>query len=260
MTVVAVIPARFGAMRLPGKPLLADTGKFLIQHVYERATAAERIDRAIVATDDDRIIQSVESFGGHAIMTRADHASGTSRAAEAAGTLELSDHDIVLNVQGDEPEIASEFLDRLADYMLDDDRFNIGTLAAPFDQDAPLSGPGSPVDPNAVKVVIRNDGAAMYFSRSLVPYPRTSDGRVDDPTKWLQHMGIYAFRYEVLRRLNELPPPREAALNEVESLEQLAWLQAGLTIGVVRVEQASRGIDTREDYDAFVERVKQRSK
>lgn len=270
MTTIAVIPARFGSTRFPGKPLAKESGKYMIQHVYESVSAARRIDRAIIATDDERIVTAVKSFGGEARMTRADHVSGTDRVGETAAALDLADDDIVLNVQGDEPEIETASLDKLVERMTGccgakpppfaggdtGASPSIGTIAAPFDDAGPTQGPGSPFDPNCVKVVVDAAGRAMYFSRSPIPYPRDTGGAVDRPSRWLLHMGVYAFRAGTLREITcgSLTPSR---LEKTESLEQLRWLENGLPIVVVVVDHRSVGIDTPEDYAAFVRRAKQ---
>ncbi|MBI1826419.1 MAG: 3-deoxy-manno-octulosonate cytidylyltransferase [Planctomycetes bacterium] len=296
MTVVAVIPARMAAVRFPGKPLANKTGKPMIQHVFERVRSARRIDRIVVATDDERILQAVKSFDGEARMTRADHVSGTDRVGEVADSLKLADDDLVLNVQGDEPEIESTSLDKLVERMMNaecgmlfqsrareeavqaqsskfevrssknEDRkqenhsysqqqITIGTIAAPFDDNGPKEGPGSPLDPNCVKVVVDLSGCAMYFSRSPIPFPRDTKGLVDRPSRWLLHMGVYAFRCETLRRLTggRMKP---SVLERAESLEQLRWLENGYSIAVEIVEHRSVGIDTPEDYEAFVRRFR----
>jgi 3-deoxy-manno-octulosonate cytidylyltransferase (CMP-KDO synthetase) len=224
--------------------------------VFERVASCEKIDRVIVATDDDRIVQAVESSGGEARLTRTDHPSGTDRVGEVTAALELCDDDLVINVQGDEPEISKSVLDRLIDRM--DERAGgcrIGTLAAPFADDGPKDGPGSPLDPNCVKVVVDEAGRALYFSRSLVPYPRKGGGVVDRPSRWLLHLGVYAFRADVLRRICGAGPT-QGSLEQAESLEQLRWLEIGLPIAVVIVDHRFVGIDTPEDYAAFVERVR----
>lgn len=259
MTAFAVIPARFGASRFPGKPLAKDTGKYLVQHVYERASACEAIDRVIVATDDVRIEEAVKSFGGEVCMTNPDHPTGTDRVGEVARLLGMHDDDLVVNVQGDEPEISPEALSALVRRVQQsDERCSIGTLAARFSEDAPCSGAGSPLDPNCVKVVIDATGHALYFSRSLIPFPRGTDGTINDASNWLLHLGVYAFRAEALRRVTEgkLPASELAA---TESLEQLGWLQAGFCISVVVCDHRCVGIDTPEDYAAFVARYRSRS-
>lgn len=266
MTTIAVVPARFASTRFPGKPLAKETGKFLIQHVCERVLEARRVDRVIVATDDEQIVEAVRSFGGEACMTRADHTSGTARVAEVAGGLKLTPGDLVLNVQGDEPEIEPASIDALVALMERGDHgCEIGTLAAPFDRDGPTSGPGSPQDPNCVKVVVDALGRAVYFSRSLIPYPRDTGGTVDQPDRWLLHLGVYAFRPEVLREIESGPlsrglePARPATLEQAECLEQLGWLSRGMPIAVAMVDRGAVGIDTPADYEAFVGRMHERA-
>jgi len=245
MRVAVVIPARFASTRLPGKPLLRDTGKFLIQHVHERATAAKCSTDVIVATDDERIFDAVRSFGGRAVMTRADHPSGTDRIAEVASHLSA---DVILNVQGDEPQIEPAALDLLAELMRDttsDTGADMATLAVPIpDREAYFS-------PNVVKVVCDDRGRALYFSRS--PIPMLREGEADfaaRPARFLQHLGVYAYRREFLLRIAATPPH---PLEECEKLEQLRVLGSGGTIRVGQVAHAHRGIDTPADYAAFVQ-------
>jgi len=256
VTTVAVIPARYASTRFPGKPLAKDTGKYLIQHVYDRVAEATRIDRVIVATDDARIESAVRSFGGEVCMTRADHASGTDRVGEVVAGLSLRPNNIVLNVQGDEPELDAALLDRLVDTL---ERSHAGcgiaTLAAPFNDDGPKAGPGSPGDPNCVKVVVDAGGRALYFSRSLVPFPRDTGGVVDRPSRWLLHLGVYAFRADALSRITRFGAAGPSVLERSESLEQLRWLEGGLGIVVAQVAHRHVGIDTPEDYAAFVQRT-----
>ena len=261
LTTIAVIPARYASTRFPGKALAAETGKFLIQHVCEQVRVTRSVSRVIVATDDQRIVEAVRSFGGEVCLTKADHPSGTSRVAEVAAGLDLGDDDLVLNVQGDEPEIEPEALDELVVYMDGPGRaFPIGTLAARFDDAGSRTGPGSPLDPSCVKVVLGAQGRALYFSRSLVPYPRATKGAVDKPSRWLLHLGVYAFRAGTLRELGQAGAVDEQGLEACESLEQLGWLEAGRSIGVVVVPHPFVGIDTPEDYAAFVTRVGKRKR
>ncbi|UCF35013.1 MAG: 3-deoxy-manno-octulosonate cytidylyltransferase [Phycisphaerales bacterium] len=255
MTTIAVIPARYASTRFCGKALANKTGKYLIQHVYERVCEATLIGQTIVATDDDRIARAIESFGGNVAMTRADHPSGTDRVAEVALSLGLDDKDLVVNVQGDEPEIDPAALDRLLVRMDEGDACPIGTLAAPFNEDGPKEGPGSPRDPNCVKVVVNRLGHAMYFSRSLVPYPRSTGGAVDRPSRWLLHLGVYSFRFEALRAITARRDDAGDSLERMEALEQLRWLDNGFHIAVVEVNHPFVGIDTLEDYEAFVSRA-----
>jgi 3-deoxy-manno-octulosonate cytidylyltransferase (CMP-KDO synthetase) len=240
MRVAVVIPARFASTRLPAKPLLHETGKFLIQHVYERATQAKCASGVIVATDDHRILDAVRSFGGWGVMTRPDHPSGTDRIAEVAADLQA---DVIVNLQGDEPQIDPAALDLLAGLM-EGAGSDMATLAVPIaDRETYLS-------PNVVKVVCDDNGRALYFSRS--PIPMVRDGEPDflaRPARFLQHLGVYAYRREFLLKIAATPPhPLELS----EKLEQLRVLGAGGTIRVGLVEHAHRGIDTPADYAEFV--------
>ncbi len=239
---IVVIPARFASSRLPGKPLLRETGQFLIEHVYERAMQVKSATAVVVATDDARIYDAVMQFGGRAMMTRDDHPSGTDRVAEVA--MQFPNADVVLNLQGDEPLFDPEAIDSLADTMRDT-RTDVGTLATPIRNLADYHSR------NCVKVVCDDTGRAMYFSRSPIPCVR--DGEPDfqaEPPLFLQHVGIYAYRRETLLRLAKTPPhPIEMA----EKLEQLRLLGTGGVIRVGIIAEAHRGVDTPEDYAAFVE-------
>lgn len=242
MTSVAVIPARYASTRLPGKPLLNQTGKFLIQHVYERVCQARSVSKVIIATDDRRIYEAVESFGGLAAMTREDHVSGTDRVAEVVAGL---DADIVLNVQGDEPEIEPAQIDQLVNLLAARSDCEMATLACPFPGDA------DPADPNAVKVVVDSSGGAIYFSRSPIPYPRDGKSLLEHRGEFLLHIGIYAYRRDFLLRLASWPTGR---LERIEKLEQLRVLERRCGIAVGVVSGAAVGIDTPADYEAFVKR------
>jgi 3-deoxy-manno-octulosonate cytidylyltransferase (CMP-KDO synthetase) len=242
---VAIIPARYASTRFPGKPLANETGKYLIQHVCEQVARARSIAETIVATDDQRIAEAVQSFGGRAAMTRPEHPSGTDRVAEVAESLEA---DVIVNVQGDEPEIEPANIDKLVSLLADDPSVQMGTLACPFPAGA------DPADPNAVKVVLDRRGRALYFSRSLIPYPQDHagpPGATGDPSRWLLHLGIYAYRRAFLLELAQLPP---TPLEQRERLEQLRPLEHGHPLAVAIVEKATLGIDTPEDYAAFVQR------
>lgn len=243
MTAVAVIPARYASTRLPGKPLLNRTGRYLIQHVCDRVSRATRLSKVIVATDDRRIFEAVESFGGCAMMTREDHNSGTDRVAEVAATMDV---DIVVNVQGDEPEIEPANIDLLVDLLTRRSDCDMATLACPFPQEA------DPADPNAVKVVVDCTGCALYFSRSPIPYPRDGKSLKDHRAEFLLHIGIYAYRRDFLLRLAGWPVGR---LERIERLEQLRVLERRSTIAVGLVDKAAVGIDTPADYEAFVQRI-----
>lgn len=250
MQVVAIIPARFGSTRFPGKPLANQTGRFLIQHVYEQVTAARRVNRCIVATDDERIMAAVRSFDGEAAMTRADHPSGTDRIAEVVRSLDGQPDDVVLNIQGDEPEIEPAYLDRLVERLAADPTCPTATLACPFPPGA------DPRDPNCVKVVCDRDGKALLFSRALIPYPRETDAAAGD-TRWLLHLGVYAYRRAFLLDFAAWQP---GTLEQIERLEQLRVLENGYAMAVEIVQHACAGIDTREDYEQFVARWRARTR
>ncbi|MDG3006276.1 3-deoxy-manno-octulosonate cytidylyltransferase [Paludisphaera mucosa] len=242
---VAVIPARFASTRLPGKPLLSDTGKTLIQHVVEAARRARSLQRVIVATDDERIADAVRAFGGEVAMTRADHATGTDRVAEVAATIPGAG--IIVNVQGDEPEIDGSSIDRLITLLEDDPEAPMATLATPIRDEAVYR------DPSCVKVVASSRGRALYFSRSPIPCHRDGSPDFADPKSpaAFLHLGLYAYRRDFLLKVGALPrSPLEAA----EKLEQLRVLEAGLPIALGFVDEPSIGVDTPEDYRRFVER------
>jgi 3-deoxy-manno-octulosonate cytidylyltransferase (CMP-KDO synthetase) len=241
MRVAIVIPARYASSRLPAKPLLRETGKYLIQHVYERALLARRAAEVIVATDDTRIFDAVRSFGGRAVMTRADHPSGTDRIAEVAAHL---DSDAIVNLQGDEPQIEPAALDLLTGLLEGEAADDMATLAVPIADRATY------LSPNVVKVVCDDQGRALYFSRS--PIPMVRDGEPDfaaRPPRFLQHLGVYAYRRDFLLRIAATPPH---PLEQSEKLEQLRVLGVGGTIRVGIAARAHRGIDTPEDYAEFV--------
>ena len=247
MTVAAIIPARYASTRFPGKPLASDTGKPLIQHVYEAVSGARRVDRVLVATDDARIAEAVRAFGGEVAMTRVDHPSGTDRVAEAAAGLDV---ELIVNVQGDEPEMDPASIDALVELMESRPEAAMGSLACPFPSEGDLTNPA------CVKVVLDRDGYALYFSRSLIPYPRDAAGEVDDPTRWLLHLGIYAYRPAFLQEFSRTAP---SVLERTEQLEQLRALYMGERIAMAVVERHSTGIDTPEQYAKFVERYRART-
>lgn len=246
MKIVAVIPARFASTRLPGKPLLNDTGRPLIQHVVEAARLARKIDRIVVATDDERIRNAVVSFGGEAVMTRADHPSGTDRVAEVVRN--LSDCDVAVNLQGDEPEISAEALDLVVSLLERDPEVPMATLATPI-RDADHFK-----DPSRVKAAIAENGRALYFSRAPIPFAR--DGVAPGEPLGYLHLGLYAYRRDFLDTLATLPP---SPLERLEKLEQLRVLELGRPIAVGIVSEPSFGIDTPEDYRRFVARYRARS-
>jgi len=242
-----VIPARYASTRLPGKLLLRQTGKYLIQHVYEQASQARRPSEVVVATDDPRIRAAVEGFGGRVIMTCRHHPSGTDRVAEAARQL---DADIVVNLQGDEPLVDPGALDHLVDLLIKDATAQVATLAIP------ITNAETWRDPNCVKVVCDQHGMALYFSRAPIPWIR--DGQPDfaaQPPRFLQHLGLYAYRRAFLQQLAALPP---SPLERLEKLEQLRILSLGQSIRVGVVREAAIGVDTFADYEQFVRTYRQR--
>lgn len=239
MTATVIIPARYASTRLPGKPLLAETGKPLIRHVIEAVDQADCVSRVIVATDDDRIAQAVQAAGAQAVMTSQSCRTGTDRLAEAADALELADDEIVVNVQGDEPDIPAYCIQRLVDLVARTDA-PMATLATPL-------SPDRAHDPSKVKVVLDARGRALYFSRAVIPYQRDGDGR----TSYLLHLGLYAYRAGFLRWFaGAESTPAEGS----EKLEQLRVLENGFDIAVQVVDYDGAGIDTPEDYAAFVRR------
>lgn len=235
---VGVIPSRYAATRLPGKPLLPIDGKPMIQHVYERARAARALDRVIVATDDERILEAVRNFGGEGVLTSPHHRSGTDRVAEVARNLNA---EVVINVQGDEPMLDAAGLDALVAAFERRPDLEIATLAHP------ITRPEDVGDPAAVKVVVDRDGFALYFSRLPIPFYR--DGRETGgplPGVHWRHLGVYAYRKPALLRFAALEPtPLEAA----EALEQLRALENGMRILVLPTEQEAIGVDTPEDLE-----------
>ncbi len=234
--VIAVIPCRYASKRLPGKPLLNETGKPLVQHVYENVLGCASIDRVIVATDDERIYKVAKGFGAEVEMTSSDHISGTDRIAEVASRIEGN---IFVNVQGDEPEIDPDCIDKAVAVLADDEDCAVSTVCSPISDEAELE------DPNTVKCVTDTNGYALYFSRSPVPHGRPGSG--------LKHHGIYCFRREVLLEFPKLEP---AEIEKAEHLEQLRLLWYGYRIKVCLADCVPKGIDTMKDYKAFVARIK----
>jgi len=228
---VGAIPARYGSIRLPGKPLLLIAGRPMIEHVYTRVAQARGLDRVVVLTDDERIARAVEAFGGEWEMTPADCASGTDRIAWAARHWNAS---AIINIQGDEPLIDPEEVSRLAAHLAAHPGDPVVTLATP-------AAPEEMANPNAVKVVLARDGSALYFSRSPIPYPRGEGGAAP-----LKHVGVYGYQRDALLRLAGLEP---TPLERGESLEQLRALENGIPIRVLIVDRASIGVDTAEDLE-----------
>ena len=246
MKFTAIIPARYASTRFPGKPLAMLGGKTVIQRVYEQAVSV--LGEAYVATDDERILHTVESFGGKAVMTRSDHKSGTDRIEEAATKIG-TDADVIINIQGDEPFIQRSQIETLCQ-QFDDPQTQIATLGKRFESMEAVENPNSP------KIVCDTKGFALYFSRSVIPFIRGVERQ-----EWfgkfpfLKHLGIYAYRREVLQEITKLP---QSPLEIAESLEQLRWLQNGYRIRVGETNVETVGIDTPEDLkraEAFLQQL-----
>ena len=243
MKYIAIIPARYASTRFPGKPLAVLGGKTVIQRVYEQAVSV--LPEAYVATDDERIFACVEAFGGRAVMTRADHKSGTDRIEEAMEKIEKGgtrneegDDLVVINIQGDEPFVQPSQIETLM-HLFDDPSTQIGTLGKPFETIEAVRNPNSP------KIVVDHRGFALYFSRSIIPFVRGVEADNWLPHyPFLKHLGVYAYRREVLAEVTRLP---QSPLEKAESLEQLRWLENGYRIRVGLTHVETVGIDTPED-------------
>ncbi|MBQ8702066.1 MAG: 3-deoxy-manno-octulosonate cytidylyltransferase [Prevotella sp.] len=238
MKCIAIIPARYASTRFPGKPLAILGGKPVIQYVYEQVSSV--LDEVYVATDDERIYNKVLEFGGRVVMTSPNHKSGTDRIEEAADKIG-TDADIIINVQGDEPFIhPSQIRSLIA--CFDEPTTQIATLGKPFGADADMSLIDNP---NSPKIAVDNNGFALYFSRSVIPYIRgTEHAEWAGHYPFLKHLGVYAYRTNVLREITKLP---QSSLELAESLEQLRWLQNGYRIRVGTTDIETIGIDTPED-------------
>lgn len=232
MTILAVIPARHGASRFPGKPLVPIAGRPLVQRVYDAARSCARFDRVVVATDSDAIADCVRGFGGEVMMTRDDHPTGTDRVAEVAAA--HPEADVVVNVQGDQPFVTAAMLEALVEPYVIGGSPPMTTLGCPLAED-------DVDDPNVVKVVLDQQGDALYFSRNPIPHYRTPG-----PAPVLHHLGLYAFTREFVLRYPSLPP---TPLEERESLEQLRVLEHGIRIRVCRTTHAVLEINTPEDHE-----------
>lgn len=233
MNIICVIPARYSSTRLPGKPLAMIAGKPMIQHVYERALQAKLPGKVIVATDHDLVRQAVEQFGGNVVMTSPQHPTGTDRLAEVAA--KYPDADVIINVQGDEPLILPQVIDSLAAVFVDDEQLQMATLMTDMDEKEYHL-------PSVVKVVTDLQGYALYFSRSLLPYPRQ---KLPD-FKVYKHIGLYAYRRDFLLKYAKLAP---TPLEQAESLEQLRALEHGYRIKVIYTKFKSIGVDTPQDLE-----------
>jgi 3-deoxy-manno-octulosonate cytidylyltransferase (CMP-KDO synthetase) len=256
MAVVAIIPARFGSTRLPGKPLASIGGKPMIQHVYESASKARVLDRVLVATDDRRIEAAVKKFGGEAIMTSKHHASGTDRLAEVARKLKA---DLLVNVQGDLPFIHADTITRAVGPLRRDRKIQMGTVCSPIYDEREWRSP------NVVKVLMDRAGFALYFTRAPVPYVRdatidlghgTTTKRADQRLWGYRHLGLYVYRREFLLKFARLRP---TPLEQIESLEQLRAMAYGFRIHVAQVDEQSVEVDTAEDLKRATEYLKARA-
>ena len=235
MKFIAIIPARYASTRFPGKPLAMLGGKTVIQRVYEQAVSV--LGEAYVATDDQRIFDAVEAFGGQAVMTRTDHKSGTDRIEEAVDKID-TDADVIINIQGDEPFIQASQIETLC-RLFDNPQTQIGTLGKSFETMEAVENPNSP------KIVCDVNGFALYFSRSVIPFIRGKErNEWFGQYPFLKHLGVYAYRREVLAEITRLP---QSPLELAESLEQLRWLQNGYRIRVGLTDVETVGIDTPED-------------
>ncbi len=246
MKFIAIIPARYASTRFPGKPLAMLGGKTVIQRVYEQvagvlppaAGSGTSCSNVWVATDDDRILAAVKNFGGQAVMTRSDHRSGTDRIEEAALSIG-TDADVIINVQGDEPFVQPSQIETLMHLFTDDPSTQIGTIGKPFGSMEAVGNPNSP------KIVTDVNGFALYFSRSVIPYVRGQEQSLWlEHFTFLKHLGLYAYRRDVLSQITQLP---QSPLEIAESLEQLRWLQHGFRIKVGLTDVETVGIDTPED-------------
>lgn len=243
--IVIVIPARYGSTRLPGKPLISLAGKPMIERVYSRAKLSRLAQRVIVATDDDRIVKAVESFGGEALMTRNTHRTGTERVAEVAAH---ANGKIFVNVQGDEPLVDAEAVDAAINVLLEDEDISLSTVATP------IKIPGDIMDPNVVKTVLDFDDNALYFSRAPIPWVRDAASTSTIQVRHLKHLGLYAFKRDALLEYPTLP---QGTLEKIEQLEQLRWLENGWKMRVAEVQHDAVSVDVPEDV-ARVEKLLQK--
>ena len=230
MKILCVIPARYASTRLPGKPLADIVGKPMIQHVYERSAQATIPQQVVVATDDEKVFQAVQQFGGKVVMTSSEHQTGTDRLAEVAS--KYAEVDVIINVQGDEPLIDPKVIDELAQEFLNDTALQMASVMSIMDSE-------DYQNPNAVKVVTDLNNNALYFSRSLLPYPR-----VAGKANVYKHIGIYAYKKDFLLKFAKLEP---TPLEQSESLEQLRALENGYKIKMIKTKSKFIGVDSIED-------------
>lgn len=236
MKILCVIPARYASTRLPGKPLADIVGKPMIQHVYERSAQATIPQQVVVATDDEKVFQAVQQFGGKVVMTSSEHQTGTDRLAEVAS--KYAEVDVIINVQGDEPLIDPKVIDELAQEFLNDTALQMASVMSIMDTE-------DYQNPNAVKVVTDLNNNALYFSRSLLPYPR-----VEGKANVYKHIGIYAYKKDFLLKFAKLEP---TPLEQSESLEQLRALENGYKIKMIKTKSKFIGVDSIEDLQTVNE-------
>ena len=244
MDTIVVIPARYGSSRFEGKVLAKQTGKYLLQHTYERVLCAKTVQKVLIATDDDRVMDACQEFQAPCVMTSIEHQSGTDRIAEAVKDLNV---DIIVNLQADEPEIQPGYIDRVAELLMNNPDAAMATLLAPFENAEQVS------NPNIVKAITDMKGKAIYFSRSVIPFNRQAAG-VGPVNHYKRHLGIYAYRKSFLMEYTSLTP---SFLECSEKLEQLRAIENGYIIQTAMVGKAWDGIDTVEQYTEFVNRNKQ---
>lgn len=248
-SLLGIIPARYASTRFPGKPLTLIHGKTMIQRVFEQASKAQTLEAVYIATDDRRIFENVKGFTTQVVMTGEEHPNGTSRCLEALEAIEMQtnkSYDVVLNIQGDEPYIDPDQIDTLAG-LFNSDTVEIGTLAKRIDQLSQL------MDPNVVKLVYGTNKQAHYFSRNPIPFIRDLDkDQWMDQHKFYKHIGIYAYRASVLRKITSLDP---TALEQAEKLEQLRWLENGHQIYVEITDLESIAIDSPEDLEKLMNKT-----
>ncbi|RPI16323.1 MAG: 3-deoxy-manno-octulosonate cytidylyltransferase [Ignavibacteriae bacterium] len=231
MKIIGIIPARYESTRLPGKPLIKICGKPMIQHVWENAGKSKLIDKLVVATDNKLIYETVESFGGEAVLTSKKHKSGTDRIGEAAKKYKS---DIVVNIQGDEPFISYKNIDAAIKQLLEDKKLNVSTLGYQIKDKEEIN------NPNVVKIVVDRNNNALYFSRSAVPYDRDRAGKI----KYIKHIGLYVYRTKFLYEFIKL---KQTEHEIAEKLEQLRVLDNGVKVKVVITKIDSKSIDTLDD-------------
>ncbi len=245
MKILGIIPARYASTRFPGKPLVDILGKSMIRRVYEQASKSNLLSDVLVATDDDKILKEVKSFGGNAVMTSPNHRSGTDRCIEALETfskINNTEYQVVINIQGDEPYIHPQQINQLCE-LFNDPKVQLGTLVK---KTTDISRVNSS---NSIKVTISKTGFALYFSRNPIPYYR----EIETEQWYWKHIGIYGYRADVLKEITQLNP---SSLEIAENLEQLRWLENGYSIKVGITEFESQSIDSPEDLKYLIENLK----